>query len=81
MEAAGTKSNIIFLDVYSDDVNHADGNRNSNDANVGHSYIGIRNATGEQAIGKHYWQTHHFCLPKNYDSGMNTNSMEEPLMT
>ena len=63
---AGTTTNIIFIELYSDDVTHTGGNRNSNDSTVGHSYFGIVNMAGPDSRRQEYWTSHHFCLPKDY---------------
>ena len=65
--AAGTTKNIIFIELYSDDVTHTGGNRNSNDSTVGHSYFGVVNMAGPDSRRHEYWNTHHFCLPKDYE--------------
>ena len=64
----GTRSNLILIEIYSDDVKHTGGNRNVNDSTVGHSYFGILNMAGPDSRRQGYWQSHHFCLPKDYEN-------------
>ena len=67
-EELGTDRNIIFLEIYSDDVTHTGGNRNTNDSTVTHSYFAIVNVAGPDSRGPTYWHSHHFCLPKDYEN-------------
>ena len=70
----GTTENVILLEIYSDDVKHAGGNRNSNDTTIGHSYFGVVNMAGPDSRRQGYWQSHHFCLPKDYE---NTDELKQ----